>query len=313
MTIELLSFLPLINMKLTEHQVDLLVGSNRLKDLPNFIDGLKCSSPQDPRRNYDFDCTNFLRIAQKELLVLLGVGLFLPLVKLIESCWAVAAGLFMKVLPLTRRVLLSVLIDLLIKATYSAHSTGADLAQDFFSWILIVIVWFIFLALGVLSCCLVFSEAWSYPRLKHFFFDNLKPTVLSRLHFSLLILHRAIFAVTTVAFDSANTQLIVITSTSFVVLPRQFCMYLVLVRPFQDIKDSLLQVGSIVAVFGCCFVLTLFELGQLGDDSDLMTTAFYYTLMGTISLHIASMLLSVGMTAKSIYLEKDQEDLTLSV
>jgi hypothetical protein len=311
MTIELLSFLPLINMKLTEHQVDLLVGSNRLKDLPNFIDGLKCSSPQDPRLNYDFDCTDFLRIAQKELLVLLGMGLLLPLVKLIESCWAYAAGLFMKVLPLTRRVLMSILVDLLIKATYSARTTGADSAPAVASWILIVIVWLVFISFGVLSCCLVFSEASSYPRLKHFFFDNLKPTVLSRLHFSLLILHRAIFAVTTVAFDSANTQLIMITSTSFVVLPRQFGVYLVVVRPFSSIKDSLLQVGSFVAVFGFCLVLTLFEQGSLGNNPELITTTFFYTLMSTISVHFLAMLLNVCMTAKKIYVETGPDLATL--
>jgi hypothetical protein len=298
-------------MKLTEHQVDLLVGSNQLNNLPNYIDGIECNSPQEPRDNYNFDCTNFLRIAQKELLVLLGLSLLLPLVKLIESCWAAAAGTFMKVLPFTRRVLLSLLIDLLIKATYSAQNTEPDSALAIVSWILIVIVWLVFVALGVLSFWLVFSEASSYPRLKHFLHDNLKPTVLSRLYFSLLVLHRALFAVTTVAFDSASTQLMVITSTSSVVLPRQFGLYLVLVRPFQDIKDSLLQVGSFIAVVSFCFVLTLFELGHLGDNSDLVTTAFSYTLMCTISLHVLSMLVSMFMKARSIYREKDQVNLAV--
>jgi hypothetical protein len=206
-----------------------------------------------------------------------------------------------------------ILIDCLIKAIYAAHTTGADSAQGFFGWILIVGVWLFFAGLGVLSCCLVFSEASSYPLLKHFFFDNLKPTVLSRLYFSLVILHRVGFAVATVAFDSPSIQLIMISSLSFVVIPMQFAIYLLLVRPFADFKDTLLQVGSFLAVFGFCLFLTLFEIGFLGEDSELVSTAFFYTLLTTIFLHIASMLLSVFMTARSIYLEKDQEDLTVAV
>jgi hypothetical protein len=66
MTIEQLSFLPLVNMDLTTNQVDLYIGSNQLQGLPNFIPGLHCAPPQDKRKNYDFDCTNFLRIAQKD-------------------------------------------------------------------------------------------------------------------------------------------------------------------------------------------------------------------------------------------------------
>jgi hypothetical protein len=305
MTLELLSFLPLINMQLTELQVDLLVGSNRLKDLPNYIDVFRCSASPYSRRNYDIECSEFFRIAQKELLVLVGVGLLLPLVKLVESCLASAAGVFLKVLPLTRRLLLSVLVDLLIKATYSAQATGLDSALSVISWVIIVIVWLLFVALGVLSCRLVFSEASSYPYLKHFFFDNLKPTVFSHLYFSLLILHRAIFAVTTVAFDSASTQLIVITSTSCIVLPRQFAVYLIVQRPFSNIKEALPHIGSFVIISVFCLVLTLFEVGDLGDDPELITNAFLYSLMSTIALHILSMLLGVFLTGMTICLEKD--------
>jgi hypothetical protein len=313
MTLELLSFLPLINMKLTEHQVDLLVGSSQLNNIPDFLNGLECSSPQDPRRNYDFDCTNLLKVAQKDLLFLSGIGLFFLGAWLLSRIglgfWAYAGGLVMKVLPLMRRVLLSIMLDSLVKATYSAPTAGVDSARGFFNWVFVLIVWLFFIALGGLSLFFVFSEASAYPRLKHFLFDNLKPTVLSRLYLSLLILHRASFAMAVVAFDLPIVQLIVITSTSFMVLPRQFGLYLVVVRPFSNTKDSILQVGCMAEVFGFCLVLTLFELGSLGDDSDLVTTALFYTLLGTIFLHIAAMLLNIGLTVRSILLEKEPTDL----
>jgi hypothetical protein len=76
-------------------------------------------------------------------------------VKLIENCWAAVAGLFMKVLSLTRRVLLSMLLDLLIKATYSSKKGSALVVV---SWIMIVGVWPVLIGLGVLSYFLVFSE-----------------------------------------------------------------------------------------------------------------------------------------------------------
>jgi hypothetical protein len=85
MTVELFSYLPLINMQLSSHQVDLLVGSNQVKDLPSYIPGLECSPPLPSRKNYDFDCSNFLRIAQKELTILYVLGV-VALVSSIVAC-----------------------------------------------------------------------------------------------------------------------------------------------------------------------------------------------------------------------------------
>jgi hypothetical protein len=67
-------------------------------------------------------------------------------------------------------------------------------------------------------------------------------------------------------------------------------------------------VGSIAAVFGFCFVLTLYEQGSIGDDPGFVTAAFFCTLLGTISLLIASKLLNIGMTLRSTCLEKEPTD-----
>jgi hypothetical protein len=71
-------------MQLTQYQVDLLVGANQLKDLPDYISGLRCYA-HDSRKNYDFDCSDFLMIAQKELTILSVLGV-VTLVSSIVAC-----------------------------------------------------------------------------------------------------------------------------------------------------------------------------------------------------------------------------------
>jgi hypothetical protein len=306
MTIEQLSFLPLVNMHLTSHQVDLLIGSNQLQGLPNFIPGLQCASPQHPRKNYDFDCTNFLRIAQKELAILFSLGLIAGVFWIALCAGQNCSKVLMKVLPLARRALMMIMIDCFVKALYAAQVTGFNSGQEAFSWLLIVGVWLLYLLLGVMGCVAAFSQPESYPRLKHLLFNDLRPTLMSRLHFSLLTLHRTCFAVFIIILDNAEVQLLLLSVVTALVRPRQVTIYLLAVRPYQDIKDSVLQIGTHCVVTVFLVFLTLFEMEFLGNDKDLVSQGLMWCIMGVIVLHVIGMLLKVWTTAREIYLTEDE-------
>jgi hypothetical protein len=317
MTIEMLSYLPLINMKLTSHQVDLLVGANQVQSLPNYFPGLECTEPETSRRNYDFECTNFLRIAQKELTVLLGVLFFstggLLLALNVESCIPYSNGLMKKLLPPLRRLLTMVLLDVLIKATYSACSADLQSFQSLLGWIMIVAVWAFYLTLLIYSIKVACSDPDDYKRSKLFFFDDLKPTTKCQLFYALAILHRMCFAVVTVAFDSPKLQLVLISVVSLAVTSKQLALYIILIRPFKSFLESLVATGSFFVVVVFCSFLTIFEFGVMGDSKEIVSTGFSITIMSTIGLHILAMLLKVFVSAREIYQAKDQLDLTIQL
>jgi hypothetical protein len=310
MTVELLSYLPLVNMQLTQHQVDLLVGANQLKDLPDYISGLRCYA-HDSRNNYGFDCSDFLKIAQKELTILSVLGV----VSLVSSIIACATAncldrsteLLKKVLPLARRLLLMILTGCLIKAAYSAQLSGIDSVQEAFSWVMIVLVWLLFLLLGGIGCWAVCSE--SYPLLQHFLFNDLKPTTPSRLHFSLLVLHRSVFTLLITTLDVSKVQLICLSAITAAVSASQFTLYLITVRPHQDIKDSILQLGTHCLITGVCSFLTLSEFNVLGKE--LVSTGLMWSLLSIVGLHMIAMLAKVVSIVKEI-LKSENEDFPMT-
>jgi hypothetical protein len=309
MTVELLSFIPLINLSFTSHQVDLLVGSGNLSSLPDYLPGLTCAPPQHPRDNYDFDCTNFLRTAQKELIILSCLGL-IALVSsiaacLVKGCSKRIVSVLLKVLPLARKLLLMVLVDCLVKATYSAQQTSFTSVQEVFSWVLIAAVWLLFLGLAVLG--IVLSKSSSYPLLKHFLYDDLKPTASSRLHFSLLILHRMSYAFLITAIDSSKVQLVLLSVVSTAVSPSQFTVYLIVVRPYQNIKNSVLQQGTHSVISGFLWFLSLYAF-EAFDDEALITTGAVWSLTSVIGIHILAILAQVASTAREIYLTEGRVD-----
>jgi hypothetical protein len=315
MTVELFSYLPLINMQLTSHQVDLLVGANQVKDLPNYIPGLECSPSQHSRRNYDFDCSNFLRIAQKELTVLSVLGV-VTLVSSIVACATAdclkrSTEVLKKVLPLARRLLLMIMTDFLIKAAYSAHLSGIDSLQEGFSWVMIVGVWGLYVMLAGAGCLAVCSE--SYPLLQHFLFNDLKPTVRARLHFSILVLHRTAFALLITTFDASKEQLLCLNVITAAVSPRQFTLYLLAVWPQRDIKDSILHVGTHCVIAGFLSFLTLFEFGAFGDDKNLVSTGFMWSIMSVLALHILAVLAKVVSICREILQTENEELPEISV
>jgi hypothetical protein len=309
MTNELLSYLPLINIKLSSHQVDLLVGANQVQSLPNYFPGLECNEPETSRRNYDFECTDFLRIAEKELTMLISFGLFstvcIGLAINLKSCLAYSDGLLKKVLPLLRRLLTMTMLDLLIKATYSASTSDIHSIQSCLGWVLLIAAWLFYLILAVSSIVVVYSQPEAYLRLKLFFFDDLRPTVKCRLYYALVIFHRMCFAFVVIAFDSPKLQLGLISLSSFAVISMQLAIYTLVVRPYKALRDSVVHVGSFVVISSFCIFLTLFEFGALGSDKDLISQGFSVTIVSTTVFFISAMLLRVMNSAREIYLAED--------
>jgi hypothetical protein len=302
MTVELLSYIPLINLNFTSHQVDLLIGSNNFSSFPDFVPGLTCAPSDHPRDNYDFDCTNFLRTAQKELVILTCLGL-IALSSSIVGCLFKelsrrAERMLLQVVQLARRLLLMVLVDCLVKATYSAQLTGFTSVQEVFSWLLIAAVWLLFLCLAALG--VVFSKSSSYPLLEHFLYDDLKPTLSSRLHFSLFILHRIVYTISITAFDFSKVQLVLLSAVTTAVSPSQFTVYLIVVRPYQNVKDSVLQLGSLLVISGFFVFLTLYGF-KVFDDEDLISTGIVWSLTGVIGMHLLAILAQVALTVREIY------------
>lgn len=75
MTIELLSFLPLIDLDLDEDTTNLIVGSNLLSKLPEIIKDFECVKAKPRKSSYNFECTNILKTSQKEMFAFFVTGL----------------------------------------------------------------------------------------------------------------------------------------------------------------------------------------------------------------------------------------------
>jgi hypothetical protein len=179
--------------------------------------------------------------------------------------------------------------------------------QEAFSWVTIVLVWLLFLLLGGLGCWAVCNE--SNPLLKHFLFNDLKPTPPSRLHFSLLVLHRSVFALLITTLDVSKVQLMCSSAVTAAVSASQFTLYLLTVRPHQDIKDSILQLGTHSLITGVCSFLTLSEFKVLGKE--LVSTGLMCSLLSIVVLHVIAMLSKVASIVREI-LKSENEDLPVT-
>jgi hypothetical protein len=114
-TLELISFLPLIDLSLTKHQEKLLTGSNQLSSLPEIIGGLECYAPATQHSSYSINCANFLRSSQKEVLVTTGLLLLYGLLSFKRGSESIKK--IMTVLgSIIGKVLQSFIVDIFVKA-----------------------------------------------------------------------------------------------------------------------------------------------------------------------------------------------------
>jgi hypothetical protein len=82
------------------------------------------------------------------------------------------------------------------------------------------------------------------------------------------------------------------------------------VRPFLDIKVSILQLGTHCVTTGFLTFLTLFEFGCLGSDENLVSTGFLWSIMSILALHVLAVLAKVASIVKEI-LQSGNEELPL--
>jgi hypothetical protein len=301
MTIELISFLPLIDLDLTKHQEKLLTGSNQLSNLPKIIGGLECYAPSVQHSPYTISCANFLRSAQKELLIIAGLYSLYGLLCLKGGSDHVKQMLA-ALGPLIGKVLQSLVVDLLVKACLFIVAVRVVSFQAVLSWVLCLIF---FLGLTVLAVKL-FREAPNYesasPQFKH---PELKSGRLPRLYYSFLILHRLIYAGAIVFLDSPGVQMTILAASTFLVSPRQLSLYLIIVRPYSVISVQLQHFGVTFAVSCYFFLICLRETGALSESvgDEVITSGFMITVLSVLGVSVISMLWSIGAKAVEIYQE----------
>jgi hypothetical protein len=86
----------------------------------------------------------------------------------------------------------------------------------------------------------------------------------------------------------------------------QFPLYLLTVRPHQDIKDSILQLGTHCLITCVCSFLTLSKFKVL--DKELVSTGLMWSLLSIVVLHVIAMLAKVVSIVREI-LKRENEDL----
>jgi hypothetical protein len=108
------------------------------------------------------------------------------------------------------------------------------------------------------------------------------------------------YALLIITLDAAELQLSLLSTITALVTPSQFTFYLLAVCPYQEIKVSILHIGTHVVVSAFCVFLTLFERGFLGNDEDLVSEGFMWCVQSVIVLHVVAMLAKVALTVKEL-------------
>jgi hypothetical protein len=297
-TLELISFLPLIDLSLTNHQEKLLTGSNQLSSLPDTIGGLECYAPASQHSSYSINCANFLRSSQKEALVitvllfLYGLLSFTRRSEFIKRILTVLGSLIGKVLQ-------SFVVDILVKAYLFTVFVRVISFQAILSWILCGVS---FIGFAALAYNLI-KEAFNAEASPLFQHPELKSGVLPRLYYAVLILHRVIYAVAVVCLDAPVVQLSILTVSTFLVTSTQLALYLITVRPYSSVVTQAQHFGSTLAVSLYFLCLLLRETGAFSKSvgEDVVTSGFIITVFSVLGVSMCSVLWSIGSTAKEIY------------
>jgi hypothetical protein len=297
-TLELISFLPLIDLNLTKHQEKLLTGSNQLSSLPEIIGDLECYAPATQHSTYSINCANFLRTSQKEVLVITGLLLLYGLLsfkrgsEFIKKLLTVVGSLIGKVLQ-------SFVVDILVKACLFTIFVRVISFQAILSWILCGVC---FIGFAALTYKLV-KEAFNAEASPLFQHPELKSGVLPRLYYAVMILHRVVYAVAVVCLDSPVVQLSILTVSTFLVTSTQLTLYLTIVRLYSKVGIHAQHFGSTLAVSLYFLCLLLRESGAFSKSvgEDIVTSGFIITVCTVLLVSVCSVLWSISAKAIEIY------------
>jgi hypothetical protein len=297
MTIELISYLPMIDLDFTRHQVQLLVGSNQMKKVPDYIQGFECSEPAKARFLVTIACSNFLRTAQKELLlmfIVLGANLLVWLFARLKKIPVTRIGVHELIAKLSVKVMNVVLLGLLVKSCLFWATVHKVTSSSVVGWVisLLVSAMYISAAYVMLRRQLTSTE----PLVK---FKELKASRAAQVHYSFVILHRLLFALTLVFIEQPQTQITVQLSITSLVSPTQLAIYLVVIRPHVSVKDQLQQGVSMVVVACYCLLLVLKSFDLL-ESEELVAQGFMFALFAVIVSTILGLIITVGGQAAEI-------------
>jgi hypothetical protein len=308
MTVDLLVYLPLIDVGFTEHQATLLEGANQLNKVPEYIKDLECFSYSRRSSSLSFKCANLLKTAQKELLVCLVILLMSSLNCCLrrqpedqDSDKQKFKGFLSR---LSLKLLIGVSVSLGTKAMVFLSTVRSEEAVFYVCLVLSILIFTVFIfavyKLWVLAC--------SQP--SHAVFGGLRPTKFSSLYCALVILHRLVYSVTLASFDFPAVQLSVLTGSTLAVRPMQLFVYSVVVRPQTTFKALFQQAAGLLLVG---VTLSLFTLKALSivDDEATMDSICMYAVMGTLLVSMLAMMIGIVSTVVEILRSQDSEQIVL--
>jgi hypothetical protein len=305
MTVDLLVYLPLIDLGFTEHQTALLEGANQLNKVPEYIKDLECFSYSRKSSSQSFKCANLLRTAQKELLVCVVV----LLMSLVNCCFASQPedpeSNKQKVKSLlskfSLKLFFGVSVSLGTKATVFLSTVRSQEAVFYISLVLSILI----LAALIFAVYKLCALACSQPG--HAVFDGLRPTKLSSLYWALVILHRLVYSVTVAGFDFPAVQLSVLTSSTLGVRPMQLFVYTLVVRPQTTFKALFQQAGGLLLVGVTLSSFTLKAL-HIIDDEATIDSICMCAVIGTLLVSVLALIIGIVSTAVEIWRTEDAEE-----
>mmetsp|Transcript_29661 Transcript_29661/g.52930 ORF Transcript_29661/g.52930 Transcript_29661/m.52930 type:complete len:803 (-) Transcript_29661:34-2442(-) len=259
MTVELLTYLPLISMPMTHDQVQMLRGASQANKVGNFIEGFECFPPR--QANNCFSCSNLLRTAQKELSMMAMLGF-------VEALRVYAKGLKQRAEMLSmvqRRIEMMVFYSLTVKVIVFVKNSNSTNFQTLVS----------FVAAGCSATWYAFEigKVLKSPQPTS---NMLKPNKLSQLYFALFAAHRLAFALMLVLSSSPKLQTALLGLGTLC-----FTAYLVNVRPFKEMKYNLHQ--GFLHLVTSLFISYLFLVNYGVLDGSNLTSAIVTSILSLLA------------------------------
>jgi hypothetical protein len=279
MTLEILSFLPLVDLEISDFTKELLSGSNQMNRLPHYVE-TSCNNAQ----SRGFKCSSFLYNAQKEILVLL-TALIVFVAALIlknsrhgQTCLGVVA-----------KVAWMFSTEVSVKAFYLFSHFNYNSVADVFDVITA--------AVSVVLCLGLLGGILKYPAL----FSNIgcSSSKTCRWHVVLFTVHRLSFSSLIALFDAPLVQIVLISSVTLAVSAMQLLVFHIAVRPYES-KTA--QLNEILMLSWTSFIMITLITNQTEVSAAATTDQLVHiSLIGIAATSVLIMQLGVLLQVLSIY------------
>jgi hypothetical protein len=310
MTVDLLVYLPLIDVGFTDHQASLLQGANQLNQVSEHITGLECLPPHSKFSAFTLKCGNLLVSAQKELLVLAVAGLMFLINCFIPSQPDNPQSSMQRVKVLLTSMPMnlfkSLSLSLTTKVLVMLVHVKSHLAEYYVSYVISILILTALMITAIKLCTLACSQP------SHAVFEGLRPTKISSLYWALVILHRLVYSVAVAGFDFPVVQLSVLTCSTLGVRPMQLFVYTVVVRPQTTFKALSQQAGGLLVVGVTLLLLTVKALKGF-DDEGTMDALCLYAVLGSLLVSVLALMVGIVSTVLEILRTDDSDKFVIDV